>query len=105
VVLEAPQRTCRDGDLKGAASLVSAASAYREALPIGAVIGTVVLGCPLSAIEVAQDAAELDVIDEDICAWPMLSPEAFQVPIPARGRQGFWRWERVNYIPEDNLLD
>jgi hypothetical protein len=49
-------------------------------------------GCPLSAIELAREAAELDVIDEDMWAWPMLRPIAFSTPVSASGRQGFWRW-------------
>jgi hypothetical protein len=50
-------------------------------LPLGAVLGTAVIGKP-------QPPPSPD----HNWAWPLADIEKFDVPVPARGMQGFWEW-------------
>jgi hypothetical protein len=64
-------------------------------LPLASVLGTAIMGEPKQAAKLF--AGELDPndsarIDHSIWAWPMLEIERLDVPVPARGAQGFWRW-------------
>lgn len=66
-------------------------------LPLSSVLGTAVMGEPKLAARLFAD--EIDPndssrIDHSIWAWPMLDIERFDIPVPARGAQGFWRWQR-----------
>jgi hypothetical protein len=58
-------------------------------LPFGAGLGTVELGQPVRCTDLWPGDPD---IDEDMWAWPMLDPQPWAKPIPARGFQGFWRW-------------
>ncbi len=67
-------------------------------LPLSAVLGTAILGEPKLAHilfgpghEVAADSTRLD---HHLWAWPLSEIERFDVPVPARGAQGFWHWTR-----------
>jgi hypothetical protein len=68
-----------------------------RALPLGAVLGTAIIGTPCSAETIfggsRGDAAPQDS-DRGLFnwAWPLTSVEKFDVPVPARGQQGFWKW-------------
>lgn len=61
-----------------------------------AVVGTAVLGEPVSADAINHEFGgpvnDSDRSDHALYAWPMLDIEAFQPPIPAKGAQGFWNW-------------
>jgi hypothetical protein len=64
-----------------------------QALPLGAGLGTAVIGEPRYAGEIF----ERNIIDSDRgdyfnWAWPLTHIEPFMPPIPMRGLQGFWRW-------------
>ena len=67
-------------------------------LPLSAVLGTAVLGEPrrahtlLSRDQVAALEADSQRIDHHMWAWPLRDIERFDVPVPARGAQGFWSW-------------
>lgn len=63
-------------------------------LPLSAVLGTAILGEPKLAHVlfgaghgVAADSTRLD---HHLWAWPLTQIERFDVPVPARGAQGFW---------------
>lgn len=58
-------------------------------LPMGCGIGTVTLGKPIRCPDLFPDDP---FVADDMWAWPMLNPEPFAAPIPARGFQGFWTW-------------
>jgi activating signal cointegrator 1 len=60
---------------------------YVTALPLGAVLGTVRV-CGTARADRIRPAGP----DGWFWAWRLQSPEAFPVPIPARGSQSFWRW-------------
>jgi len=63
-----------------------------HATPLGAGLGTVVLGAPQRAIDIAWGDVEPADIDPDVWAWPMTDADPWPVPLLARGRQGFWVW-------------
>ncbi len=63
--------------------LLSRAADRPEILPLGAGLGTAVLGVPTRRP------------DWDNWGWPMLEPEPFKEPIKAKGSQGFWVWKPV----------
>lgn len=79
-----------------------------DGLPLSAGLGTAVLGEPRDGIEIAvqefgfpQEAVDelpsLPGFDSDRkkhanWGWPMLDVEAWDVPVPAHGLQGFWGW-------------
>lgn len=74
---------------------VRAAHQYRL-LPIGAALGTAIVGKP----ELACDVFKMKVEDSDRgdfnWAWPLTDPRPFDAPIPMRGFQGFWNYpERI----------
>lgn len=67
-------------------------------LPWSAGLGTAVLGEPKDGFTVAAEfGLEMHVNDSDRrehanWAWPMLDVEAWDLPVPAKGLQGFWGW-------------
>jgi hypothetical protein len=64
-----------------------------DPLPTAAGIGTVIIGEPVAAKEIAERPG-LPIADDeaDLWAWPMLSIERWLSPVAARGQQGFWHW-------------
>lgn len=72
-----------------------------ELLPTMVALGTATFGVPLSPSQfydhVGLDRFGLDrtVIANARWAWPMADPQPFDIPVPAKGRQGFWRWPAV----------
>jgi hypothetical protein len=68
-------------------------------VPLSSVLGTAVLGEPIPARDLADvPIADSDRIDQHLWAWPLSKIKRFDVPVPARGALGFWRWrvERVD---------
>jgi hypothetical protein len=66
-------------------------------LPLSSVLGTVIIGTPIRAAEITDlgmPIADSNRVDEHKWGWPLHSWERFDVPVPARGAQGFWRWRR-----------
>lgn len=60
---------------------------------IGAGLGTVRLGKPVTAMQLMEGTMPADEIDPDMWAWPVDDAQPFKEPIPAKGAQGFWKWE------------
>jgi hypothetical protein len=70
---------------------VRAAHKYRV-LPLAAGLGTAIIGRPRNAgIIFGANVADSDRGAFNF-AWPLTDVRRFDVPIPARGAQGFWRW-------------
>ena len=69
---------------------------HRVSWPLSSVLGTAIIGAPISALDWvrahAPDFADSDRIDQSKFAWPLSGIERFEPPIPARGAQGFWDW-------------
>jgi hypothetical protein len=69
-------------------------------LPVSAVLGTAILGVPrrahtlLSREQSAAAEADSMRVEHHMWAWPLTEIVRFEMPIPARGAQGFWRWVR-----------
>ncbi|MEE4451490.1 hypothetical protein [Novosphingobium resinovorum] len=64
-----------------------------EPLPTSAGLGTVIIGEPVRAAEIARDPGHPLADDEQhLWAWPIGGIERWPLPIPAAGAQGFWRW-------------
>lgn len=71
---------------------VRAAHKYRL-LPLGAMLGTAVIGKPRNAGTIFTGLPEDSDRGDFNWAWPMLELQPFDAPIPVKGAQGFWRWE------------
>jgi hypothetical protein len=61
-------------------------------LPLGVVLGTAVIGKPRNAGTLFGRTVEDSDRGLFNWAWPLSSVEKFDVPVPVRGHQGFWRW-------------
>ena len=61
-----------------------------QPLPLGALLGTAVLGPPRRADEVFGLVVEDSDRGQFNWAWPLVEIVRFYEPIPARGLQGFW---------------
>ena len=69
-------------------------------LPLGVVLGTALLGEPRRGSEIVEEfggppsnpARE----QHSDWGWPLTDIEPFNEPVPARGAQGFWMWERAD---------
>lgn len=69
----------------------------RGELPMGAGIGTAIVGEPRLGTDIAADfgvprANDSDRDDQANWGWPMLHPDAWETPVPMRGMQGIWPW-------------
>lgn len=60
-------------------------------LPLGAFICTVILSECVSADRVPFD--EFGDYGDGRFAWRLIDPQLFDPPIPAKGQQGFWKWQ------------
>jgi len=92
-IAEAWAETCLIAEMAG--PVLAKGIAY--ALPLGAGIGTAILGEPRIGTEVAKEfgvprANDSSRDEHANWAWPMLDIEAWETPIPMRGAQGFWNW-------------
>jgi len=69
---------------------------YNHSLPFGCILGTVILSGGIPTTE-CQPANNDDRIAGDWSpgrfAWPLSEPTKFSTPIPAKGKQGWWRHE------------
>ncbi|MFC0206403.1 ASCH domain-containing protein [Novosphingobium soli] len=64
-----------------------------EPLPLSAGLGTVIIGEPCRAADIAHDPGHPLADDEqDLWAWPMLNPIRWPLPVRVSGSQGFWHW-------------
>lgn len=70
---------------------------YNYSLPRGCILGTVCLGAPYRTEEHRAGMAPEELAAGDWSdgrwAWPLVKPQRFAVPIPARGKQGWWSIE------------
>ena len=75
-------------------------------LPLGAVIGTVEIVECAKVVRRTYDSAVLEsgriITGRELLfgdyrperyAWKLRNPEMFKTPVPARGHQGFWKWD------------
>jgi hypothetical protein len=69
-------------------------------LPLGAVLGTALLGEPRRGSEIVEEfggpPSNAARDQHSHWGWPLTATEPFNEPVPARGAQGFWVWERAN---------
>jgi hypothetical protein len=80
-------------DVGVAQPIVEAALTAPGRLPRSAILCTAILGEPRKASVLFRGTVnDSDRIDEAIWAWPLTEIERLDVPAPARGAQGFWRW-------------
>lgn len=87
--------TRRDGsglDVEKARPLLERAYRNPNCLPLGAGLGTAVIGEPRTAAQVYPDNPRCDA---SRWGWPMGDPVAFEPIVPCRGAQGFWNWPWV----------
>lgn len=82
-----------DAQLAKARDIVTAAWRYELELPLGAGIGSAILGAPVKAIDLYANRLDPEAIDPDVWAIPMLEPEIWERPLAAVGAQGFWEWD------------
>jgi hypothetical protein len=60
-------------------------------LPLGAGLGTAILGQPVPAAQaVPAEWRDSDRVDHHQWAWPLSAIERWEPVVPARGAQGFW---------------
>jgi len=66
------------------------------ALPLGAILGTAVLGQSVRSSEIIHEFGgpvnDSDRDEHSNWAWPLTDIQAFEPYRPARGAQGFWNW-------------
>ncbi len=89
-----PGRTCFGGDAEAARNFALSILSGEAAVPRGLVLGAMTLGEPRRALDLALASCDPASTDPDIWAWPVLAPQLLFQPIPAGGRQGFWRWHQ-----------
>ena len=69
-------------------------------LPRGVVLGTALLGKPRPGSEIVEGfggpPSNAAREQHSHWGWPLTAIEPFNEPVPARGAQGFWMWERAN---------
>lgn len=64
-------------------------------LPLSSILGTGILGEPIRADHIPGldvPVADSDRVDHSMWGWPLSDIKRFDMPVPARGAQGFWRW-------------
>lgn len=75
---------------------VDMAMPERMRLQFGAIIGTVEIVDCLPAEEVIHTLTERERVLGDYSpgrwAWVLKNPVMFDMPVPAKGRQGWWSW-------------
>ena len=68
-------------------------------LPLGAVLGTALLGEPRPGSGIVEEfggpASNAARERHSHWGWPLMAIEPFDEPLPARGAYGFWMWERA----------
>lgn len=109
IVIHASSRQPREGELRDllhrieegestlrpeiAKDYVNAALGGSVAMPLGAALGTAVLGDPKRSFDLFKNfVADPDRLDRAMYAWPMTDPQPFEAPIPSAGAQGLWNW-------------
>lgn len=65
-------------------------------VPLAAVLGTALLGKPIECRTLFGPGVltypDSDRVEHQAWAWPLTQIERFDIPVPARGKQGFWPW-------------
>lgn len=79
--------------------------ALENRLPLGAGIGTAIVGEPRLGTDIAAEfgvprANDSNRDEHANWGWPMLEIEELPEPIPMRGKQGLWNWP----TPEEDSL-
>ncbi len=92
-------------DVEKSLELLTGWSTGEIEIPIGAGIGTAVLGTPAQAGDLGfapgSVGLDSDRLEKQNWGWPLTNVEAWDVAIPARGRQSFWNWpEPVDVLGE-----
>lgn len=65
----------------------------RGVVELSAGLGTAILGQPRRCTDLFRGkVADSDRIDHHMWAWPLTDIQPFDVPIAAKGAQGFWNW-------------
>lgn len=64
----------------------------RGVVELSAGLGTAVLGTPKRVSALFSSPGDSDRIDHHMWAWPLTDIRLFEVPMDARGAQGFWLW-------------
>lgn len=70
-----------------------------ESIPLSTVLCTAVIGKPVPAAEAVRQAygenfkGDSDRIDHQVFGWPLTEIARLEPPMPAKGAQGFWKWE------------
>jgi hypothetical protein len=81
---------------------------YNYSLPLGCILGLVGLsgGVPVETVRDAISDEERAAGDysDGRSAWPLFNPRRFDVPVPAKGKQGWWRIE-ATALPELASVD
>jgi ASCH domain len=57
---------------------------------LSAVLGSVILGTPISVTALFNSPADSNRIDHHMWAWPLTDISVLTPPVPMRGAQGFW---------------
>lgn len=74
----------------------------RQLLPLGAVIGTAILGPPQRACDLFECVVEDSDRGLFNWAWPLGDVVRFYEPMPTRGLQGFWNWHDAIGTPPEH---
>ena len=65
-------------------------------LPLACGLGTVILEKPRNAASTFKGPMNDSYrVDHSMWAWPLKDIERWDVPVPARGAQGFWEWREA----------
>lgn len=93
----------RAANRKPPARLITQREAYEAKLAevtpkltLSAGIGTAVIGEPRLVVEIFDEPTNDSYrLDHSKWAWPMSEIEPLDLPVPARGAQGFWNWRKA----------
>ena len=72
-------------------------------MPRGAVLGTVEIVDCVPVEEIIHTLSERERLLGDYSpgrfAWVLKNPVAFSMPVPAKGKQGWWNWDEERRNP------
>ena len=72
-----------------ALDLLEAVWRRERMLPLGAALGTAVLGTPVRCTDLFPEDRD---VDPGKWAWPLSDVRRWPEPVPISGKQGFWHW-------------
>ncbi len=73
-----------------ARALLATARRLPSVLPTGVLLGTVLLGTPVRAVDLLGRDFGSVTVKFGAWAWPVTDPVPLDHPLPLRGNQGFW---------------